>query len=81
MIFAEVPQGIRVTFTEGRRSLGRALTFVDDHKIYEMMRRANAVLEDHNIVAYALKMYAAGRVELRLSEEQYARLLTSLRRA
>ena len=81
MVFVIVPQGIRVTFMEGRRNLGRALTFADDRKVYEMMRRASAVLEDHSIVAYALRTYAAGRVELRLSEDQYVRLLTSLRRA
>lgn len=81
MHFSETMYHYHLTFMEGSRSLGRVLNFSDERKIFDLMRRAHATLEDHNIVEMALLSRRPGRVELRLTEEQYTTLLHTLRRS
>jgi hypothetical protein len=77
--YIDMPRGLRVTFMEGNRSLGRVLNFTDDRKI-ELLRRSHAPIEDHQIVEMALRQRRPGMLELRLTEEQYTTLLQTLRR-
>jgi len=71
---------LRVTFIEGNRGPGRILNFTDGRKIFELLQRAHAPIEDHQIVDMALQQRRPGMVELRLTEEQYISLIASLRR-
>jgi hypothetical protein len=75
MSYMDFPLGLRVTFVEGQRGLGRVLNFTDDTKTFELLRRVHASLEDHNIVEESLRHRRAGMVELRLTDEQYTSLI------
>jgi len=50
----------------GRESQpGRVVNFTDDRKIFELLRRSHAPIEDHQIVEMALRQRRPGMVERR----------------
>jgi hypothetical protein len=67
-----------VTFQDdlGSRNLGRRCRFNNDDLVFEMLRRAGALLELHNIVEDALRRERRCVVVLNLTHEQYARLIS-----
>lgn len=78
--FQELPRGIYVTFMQQNRALGRPLRFADEQTFQEMLHRAGSSLEDRNIAEHALRVRRAGWLELRLDDEQFARLKAKLQR-
>lgn len=80
MHFIEIQWRYHVTFMEGSRQVGKALHFNTDDKIYEILRRAHAPVEDHNMLERCLVARTPGSIELRLSDEQYFKLFQSDRK-
>lgn len=68
-------QRCHVTFMEGDRQVGRKLVFQDTEKIFEILRRCHAPVEDHQIVEYALREGRPGSVTLRMDDAQYRKLV------
>jgi hypothetical protein len=78
MRFQRFPTGWQVRFTPvGSHWVLRVCTFADDEKIRSMWRRfaARRMSEDVQVFEFAVKN-GSGAVELRLGDEEYAKLQT-----
>jgi hypothetical protein len=64
MSYIDMPRGLRVTFMEGIAAWPRC-NFTDDRKIFELLRRSYAPIEDYQIVEMALRRRRLGVVERR----------------
>ncbi len=54
--------------------IGRTLRFTSEELLYELLRRTHANLETINIVEMALRERRPCMVDLRLTDEQFAKL-------
>jgi hypothetical protein len=80
MFYLEMMQSYHITFMENGRQVGRKLVFQDTEKLFEILRRCHAQIEDHQIVEYALAQGRPGSVNLRLDDDQYQKLVKAGRR-
>jgi hypothetical protein len=74
MHFYDTPAGLDVCFCENSEQIGRRRLYKDPDKLFEILKAAHAIQEDHHSVAEALKTRRMGSVGLTLSEEQYRKL-------
>lgn len=76
-------QSLTVLFLEmgsKPKLLGPIRRYADESSVFEILRRAHASLETHNIVENALRENRCCTVVLDLSDEQYAKLKRVRRR-
>jgi hypothetical protein len=74
MYYQEMPTGLNVCFCEGSKQVGKQFHYHDPDRIYDLLRAAHAPQEDHHAVAEALRQRRPGSLDLKLTDEQYAKL-------
>jgi hypothetical protein len=74
MHYNEMQFTYHVMFFVSNVQIGKALHFGDRERIFRMMKAAYCSVEDHQIVENTLRQRRPGRVELRLTDEEFAKL-------
>ena len=77
MHYYESPLCVDICFIENNQQVGKRLQYKDPTKIFDLLKAAHCLSEDHQAVELALRERRPGSVELRLTEEQYQKLKRS----
>lgn len=77
MHYYEMPLGLDIYFMENNQQIGKLLNYADPARIYDLLKAAHCLREDHQAVELALRERRPGSVELSLTEVQYQKLKRS----